>query len=150
MTPAAPGVNGQPKSALDRTRGLVTPCVPVLLPLDQVSSNLQLVGVDVRALAGQLDVLHEEVIRIHANRGGSVFERGHRDRTALRVGGRAPGASAANVVRKGGVLLPLIRYVEDIRQGRRPSASLSAGRPRLRLPRCDRAILLETYLDVSV
>src|SRR5262249_6741860 len=59
VTLTAPGVNRKAEPSLDRPRTLIASRVPILLPPDQVGGGLQLVAVDLRALAGHLDVLHE-------------------------------------------------------------------------------------------
>src|SRR6185503_14000620 len=147
---ATPGMNREPESALNRSRGLVATRVPVLLPSNQVCAYLEFVGVDVCTLARHLDVLHEEIVRVHTNCRSGVLERGHRQRTPLWVIRSAPGTLAANVIDDVSVLLALIRNIEDVRYRRRPSPAHATGAPRLRLPGGDGAILLNTNLHLRV
>src|SRR5262249_12025128 len=92
-----------------------------------------------------LYVLHEEVIGIHPDRSGGVFESRHSQRAGLRMVWRSPGSLAADVIDDGSVLPSLIRDFKDVGYLRRSATAHSTRSPRPRLPSHQRAVLLEPY-----
>src|SRR5215471_1490872 len=108
--------------------------MPVVLPTDQISGDLELICVDWSPLTGQLDVLKEEVIRVHSDCGRGILQRRHRQRAGLRMIRRSPRPLAANVVNNVSVLLPLIRNRKDVRHWRCSATADTTRTPRLGFP----------------
>src|SRR5262249_4691217 len=118
MSETSPRMNGEPETPLDRSRRLVAALMPFGLPAYELAGDLQLVGVNLRTLTGHLDVLHEKIYRIHPDRRRRILERRHRDQASLRMTWSPPCSLAADVVDDHGVLLALVRNVEDVRKRR--------------------------------
>src|SRR5271157_403871 len=129
VTAAAPGVQGEAQPTLQRARRLVAPRMPVSLPLHQLSRDRELVAVSISALARELQIAGDEVVRIHLHLRGEIFDRAHGDDGRLRMIWGAPCASASLVSGDGDALFTLIWDLEDIRQRRRTTAPHSTGPP---------------------
>src|SRR5262249_43929997 len=114
------------------------------------SCDLELIGVDRRALSGQLDVLQKEVIRVHADCSGGVFQGSHRQRAGLWMIRSPPRSLAANVVNNVSVLSPLIRNGKNVWYWRFPSAADTTRTPGLRVPGCKRAVLFNSNFSLRV
>ncbi len=62
---SAPSVDGNAQTALDRTRTILSARTPILFPIHQFRSNLQLFAIDVGPRRRELDVLQQQFHGIH-------------------------------------------------------------------------------------
>ena len=148
---AAPGVDAESQAALDGTAARIAAQMPVLLPLDQLGAFLELTLVDFGA-RGVVDVLQEELERIHLQLRGHIFQRRASDKADLRMVGSAPGARAAGIDRNRGVIDRAVGDVaEHIREQLRVQAAAaeSAGGPGLGFPGGDGAVFLGADFDLA-
>ena len=87
---AAPAVQGHAQPSLDRLSSALAMGVPLGLPVDQLRTDLHLLGVDIR-LGRLVEVLHEDVVAVGSHLRRQVVDHRVGDRTQLRVRGSSPG-----------------------------------------------------------
>src|SRR5690242_17491672 len=146
MAAPAPGVHGEPDAAFYRTIALIAARMPLLLPAHQVGGDGKLFFVDGRARARYVQVLGEELQRVHVELVRQVIERAHGNDRSLRVIRRTPGARRSLVGAHRGVLLALVGNFEHVGNWRRARARRPARAPGIRLPGHYRAVALGAYL----
>src|SRR2546426_781877 len=79
---ALPGVNRKSESAFDglrAARSAFAARTPEFFPFNHLGGLHQFVAVDIGAGTGLIDILQEEVERIHLQFGGQIIKRRHRD-----------------------------------------------------------------------
>src|SRR5947207_15910640 len=92
-----PGVDRNAEAALHRPGAILSARAPVLLPLHQLGGNLQFFTVNIGARSGQLNVLEQQLHRIHLQLGCQVFKSAHCHETALRMIWSPPGPRRTSV-----------------------------------------------------
>src|SRR5437763_1851995 len=94
MARATQSVDSQAHSAFDRTLTRITARMPVLLPVHQLSSFLQLSAIGVRT--GRVaKIFGPHLERIHIDLRGQIVKGSRSDEACLRMIGSSPRASAA-------------------------------------------------------
>src|SRR5207247_6054999 len=124
--------------------------MPLLFPAHQVGSNRQFFAINILARLGDVEILAEELDRVHVQLGGEIVQRTHGKNGSLRMVGSAPSTRRADIVADGRVLLTLIRDCEDVGNGRHASASGAARAPGFRLPSDDGAVFFCPNLHTSI
>src|SRR6185437_4253353 len=119
---SSPGMDGETHAALVYARTLPAR-MPGALPADEISRDLQLVAVNIRARGRESDVPQHKIQRIHVELGSSILKGAHGNEAALRMVWRSPCARWANIGGYGSVLLAHVGYVEHIRHGRRSASA---------------------------
>src|SRR5579864_1959293 len=118
--------------------------MPAFRPAYQLVSDRKFVPEDVGARSGQFDVLVEKLKRVHAEFGRKVIQRGHRDKTRLRVVRRAPRPCGSDVVDHRGPLRAVIGYTisNEIWNGWRSATAGPSRAPAERIPAGEGSIFL--------
>src|SRR5947208_6681353 len=137
--------------AAHRTARLVLPAqMPVLFPAHKVGSDGHFFAINILARLGDVEILAEELDRVHVQLGGEIVQRTHGKNGSLRMVGSAPSTRRADIVADGRVLLTLIRDCEDIWNGRHAAASRTSSAPGFRLPSDDGAVFCCPNLHTSI
>src|SRR5260370_36919602 len=115
--------------------------MPILLPIHQLRGFLQLIRISLASgFDCIVDILGEQVQRIHVQLGGQILKRRAGDVTNLRVTGRAPGSLRSGVGGNRSVIDAAIwNASEDVREQLRGqiAASSTGSGTALRLPSCN-------------
>ena len=127
MGAAAQVCSASPKPLFPRSARPVLAWMPLLFPINQFRGFHQLPTVEFRAHSEKRDVLEDQIHWVHLQLGRQVFQRAHRQETALRMIGSPPRPSAADVGGDGRVNLSLVREVPDV--GQRGAPRLAATPP---------------------
>ncbi len=139
-----PGVDGHAQSRDDRALlGALTVLVPLGLPIHQLGRDLHLLGVDRRAFLGHVgQVAHEDVVAVQLELGGDVVDGRLRERAALRVVRRPPGALRRGVGFHVRDATPVVGRHDHVGHHvlRQRRAAETAGRPMVRIPDRDQPL----------
>src|SRR5258708_23519038 len=143
---SAPGTESETESAFDRAVARIAARMPILFPIHQLRGFLQLMLIRLAAGFGCIvDILSEQVQRIHVQLGGEILKRRAGDVTNLRMTGRAPGSLRSGVGGNRGVIDAAIwNASEDVREQLRVqiAATDATSGPGLRLPRGNGPVFL--------
>src|SRR5437879_12203122 len=135
MAATAPRVKGNTYAAHRTARFVLPARMPLLFPAHQVGSDGQFFAINIPARLGDVEILAEELDRVHVQLGGEIVQRTHGKNGSLRMVGSAPSTRRADIVADGRVLLTLIRDCEYIGNGRHASAAKACWSPGVRPPR---------------
>src|SRR5437016_12975803 len=134
----APGAESETESAFNGAVARNAALMPILFPIHQLRGFLQLILVSLAAgFDCIVDILGEQVKRIHVQLGGQILKRRAGDVTNLRVTGGAPGSLRSGVGGNRGVIDASIwNASEDVREQLRVqvAATDAASGPGLGLP----------------
>src|SRR5437879_1859498 len=150
MRAPAPRGQGNPNAAHHTARFVLAARMPLLFPAIQVWSNGLFFAINILGRVGDVEVLAEELDRVHVQLGGEIVERTHGKNGSLRMVRSAPGPRRTDVVADRSVLLALIRDCEDVGNRRHAAASRTSSAPGFRLPSDDGAVFLRAYLHTRV
>src|SRR5437667_176603 len=122
MAAPAPRVKGNTNAAHHTARFVLAARMPLLFPAHQVGSNGQFFAINILARLGDVEILAEELDRVHVQLGGEIVERTHGKNGSLRMVRSAPGPRRTDGVADRSVLLALVRDRADV--GNRWSSSV--------------------------
>src|SRR6058998_3769287 len=147
---STPRVKGNTYAAHHTARFVLAARMPLLFPAHQVGSNGQFFAINILARLSDIEILAEELDRVHVQLGREIVQRTHGKNRSLRMVGSAPGTRRTDIVANSRVLLTLIRDCEDVGNGRHASASRAARAPGFRLPSDDGAVFFCPNLHTSI
>src|SRR2546425_4161257 len=147
---SAPRVKGNTYAAHHTARFVLAARMPLLFPAHQVGSNGQFFAINILARLGDVEILAEELDRVHVQLGGEIVERTHGKNGSLRMVRSAPGPRRTDVVADRSVLLALIRDCEDVGHRRHASASRTSRAPGFRLPSDDGSVFFCPNLHTGI
>src|SRR5437660_7654546 len=147
---SAPGVKGNTYAAHRTARFVLPARMPLLFPAHQVGSDGQFFAINILARLGDVEILAEELDRVHVQLGGEIVQRTHGKNGSLRMVGSAPSTRRTDVVADRSVLLALIRDCEDVGNRRHASASGAARAPGFRLPSDDGSVFFCSNLHTGI
>src|SRR2546426_9298669 len=150
MAAPAPRVKGNTNAAHHTARFVLAARMPLLFPAHQVGSNGQFFVINILARLGDVEILAEELDRVHVQLGGEIVERTHSKDGSLRMVRSAPGPRRTDVVADRSVLLALIRDCEDVGNRRHASASRTSRAPGFRLPSDDGSVFFCPNLHTGI
>src|SRR3989454_9270016 len=150
MAAPAPGVKGNTYAAHHTARFVLAARMPLLFPAHQVGSNGQFFAINILARLGDVEILAEELDRVHVQLGGEIVERTHGKNGSLRMVRSAPGPRRTDVVADRSVLLALIRDCEDVGHRRHAAASMTSRAPGFRLPSDDGSVFFCPNLHTGI
>src|SRR2546430_17122776 len=125
----APRVKGNTYAAHHTARFVLAARMPLLFPAHQVGSNGQFFAINILARLGDVEILAEELDRVHVQLGGEIVQRTHGKNGSLRMVWSAPSTCRADIVADGRGLLMLIWDCEGLWNWRPVHASRRATRP---------------------
>src|SRR5215470_15128796 len=108
--------------------------MPLLFPLEELTSFSKFVRVCLGTVAREIDILQEEIVWIHLELGSEIVENTHSDYAHLRMVGRAPGSRGTGVCEHSRVLDVAVRNLENVGKGRRSRSGRPCGAPGFRIP----------------
>src|SRR5437667_6405192 len=150
MAATAPRVKGNTYAA-HRTAKFVLPArMPLLFPAHQVGSDGQFFAINILARLGDVEILAEELDRVHVQLGGEIVQRTHGKNRSLRMAGSAPGTRRTDIVANSRELRALVRNCQDIWNGRHAPASRPSCTPGVRLPGDDGSIFFCPNLHTRI
>src|SRR2546428_6789418 len=114
---STPRVKGNTYAAHHTARFVLAARMPLLFPAHQVGSNGQFFPINILARLGDVEILAEELDRVHVQLGGEIVERTHGKNGSLRMVRSAPGTRRTDIVANSRGLLALVRNCEDIWNG---------------------------------
>src|SRR5213592_721534 len=129
MAAPAPRVKGNTNAAHHTARFVLAARMPLLFPAHQVGSNGQFFAINILARLGDVEILAEELDRVHVQLGGEIVQRTHSKNGSLRMVVSEQSMRRADLVADGRVLLTLMRDCEDVGNGRHASASRASCSP---------------------
>src|SRR5207247_6968623 len=88
---STPRVKGNTYAAHHTARFVLAARMPLLFPAHQVGSNGQFFPINILARLGDVEILDEEIDRVHVQFGGEFVKRTHGKNRSLRMVGSAPG-----------------------------------------------------------
>src|SRR5436190_18113700 len=150
MAAPAPRVQGNTKAAPPTASFVLAARMPLLFPAQQVGSNGQFFPINILARLGDVEILSEELDRVHVQLGGEIVQRTHGKNGSLRMVGSAPSTRRADIVADGRVLLTLIRDRKDVGNWRHASASRTSRAPGFRLPSDDGSVFFCPNLQTAI
>src|SRR5437879_7955113 len=124
--------------------------MPFVFPAHQIRRNGKLFAVCILALPGEIEILAEELHRVHVELSCKVIQSAHGEDGSLRVVRSAPRPRGTDVVADCSVFLALVRNAEDIWNGGHTATAGTAGAPGVGLPRDKCAVLFRGYFHASV
>src|SRR6266516_6013734 len=87
----APRVKGNTYAAHRTARFVLPARMPLLVPAHQVGSNGQFFAINILARLGDVEILAEELDRVHVQLGGEIVQRTNGKNRSMRLVGSAPG-----------------------------------------------------------
>src|SRR5690242_1874031 len=98
MSRSSPGMDCQAQSLLDWAPTPVPARMPALLPSHQPVGHVEFFGIDFGARFEQLDVLLNQIERVHIELGSQIIKRPQGDEAGLRMIRSTPRPRGSNVV----------------------------------------------------